>query len=328
MKPLLLAITIVIGTLFFTNQSAGAANVSLSSSCKSADTKHVIMLHGGSLSRPKNSGTVKFAKKREKAIISILKKGEKALDKGATALEVVAYVVSEMEDSGAFNAGRGAKPNTAGERELDASIMEGKTQKAGAVASIRKINNPILGARYILEETENVLFVGPSADRLLKDAGLELASLADGREFANDNTGMDNGDPVGTVGAVVLDRCGNLAAGTSTGGFKSKIPGRVGDSPIIGAGTYANATVAISATGHGEYFIRYSVAHDIYARMAYGGKSLEDAASAVISELDSKGGKGGVIAIDKDGNYSMPYSYPAMVRGIAGAGIDLEVRSY
>ena len=328
MKSLLLAFTIIIGALFSTSQSAGAANVTLSSSCKSADIKHLIILHGGSLSRPKNSGTVKFAKLLERPITIILKKGDEALDKGATALEVVAYVVSEMEDSGAFNAGRGAIRNTAGERELDASIMEGKTQKAGAVASVRKIRNPILGARYIMEKTENVLFVGPSADRLLRNAGLEAASLADGRKFAKDNTGMDNGGPIGTVGAVVLDRCGNLAAGTSTGGFQRKIPGRVGDSPIIGAGTYANETVAISATGHGEYFIRYSVAHDIYARMAYGGKNLEDAASAVILELESKGGRGGVIAIDKDGNYSMPYSYPAMVRGISGAGIDLEVRSY
>lgn len=328
MKPLLLAITIVIGTLFSTNQSAGAGSVSLSSSCKSADTKHVIMMHGGSLSRPISSRRIEKAKKREKSISSILKKGEEALEKGATALEVVAYVVSMMEDSGVLNAGSGARPNKDGEKEMDASIMEGKTQKAGAIASVREIKNPILGARYVMEKTENVLFVGPSADRLLKDAGLEEASLADGREFANDNTGMDNDDPVGTVGAVVLDKCGNLAAGTSTGGFGTKIPGRVGDSPIIGAGTYANDTVAISATGHGEYFIRYVVAHDIYARMIYGGKSVKDAASAVISELESKGGKGGVIALDKDGNYAMPYSYPAMVRGIAGAGIDLEVRSY
>ena len=328
MKPLVSVLTIIIGTLFSNSQFAGAATVSLSSSCKSAGAKYVIMMQGGSLSRPKSSGTVEYAKKLEKPIRSILKKGEEALDKGATALEVVAYVVSEMEDSGVLNAGRGAKPNTAGEKELDASIMDGKTQKAGAVASVRNIKNPILGALYIMEETENVLFVGPSADRLLNDAGLETASLADGREFANDNVGMDNSEPVGTVGAVVLDKCGNLAAGTSTGGFKTKTPGRVGDSPISGAGTYANETVAISATGHGEYFIRYSVAHDIYARMAYGGKSLEDAASAVISELESKGGKGGVIAIDKDGNYSMPYSYPAMIRGIAGAGIDLDVRSY
>lgn len=316
---------VLAGLLVIVSPSAEAANVSLSASCASAATKHVLLMHGGSLSRP----NISIAGKRKKALARILKKGEAALAKGATAVEVVAYVVSEMEDDGVFNAGSGARPNKAGEKELDASIMEGKTQKAGAVASVRKIKNPILGARYVMEETKNVLFVGPSADRLLKEAGLDTVALRDGVDrVLSELATIHVHEPFGTVGAAVLDKCGNLAAGTSTGGFKTKIPGRVGDSPIIGAGTYANETVAVSATGHGEYFIRYAVAHDIYARMVYGGKNLEDAASATISELKSKGGKGGVIAVDKDGNVAMPYSMRGMVRGIAGAGYDLDVRAY
>ncbi|WP_282609779.1 isoaspartyl peptidase/L-asparaginase family protein [Pelagibius sp. Alg239-R121] len=351
------AIGLFICPLLLTSCGGVAAETNLR--CASGKTDFVLLAHGGSLSRPFHSK----ADRRMESLKVILQSGQEAIAGGASAIDTVTLVVSQMEDSGIFNAGRGAIPNQAGKLELDASIMDGPSQKAGAVASVHGIKNPILGARFVMEQTKNVLFVGPSAERLLKDAGLEQAELQHpekGERRGDTATGVTatgvpasvetappetdtaeivsaaivsaaidpNTAPYGTVGAVALDRCGHLAAATSTGGFGSKRPGRVGDSPIIGAGTYANETVAVSATGHGEYFIRYAVAHDIYARMSYGGQSLETAAAEALSDLAEKGGKGGVIALDAQGNYSMPFSAAGMVRGAVGARIALDVRSY
>jgi len=293
--------------------------------CHSGQAEWVLAMHGGVLTRPWHPK----AEARKAAMAPILQRGGMAIEGGASALEVVAAVIVEMEDQGIFNAGSGAILNQAGEREMDASIMEGTTQMSGAVASIRKIKNPILGAKHVMEETDNVLFVGPAADSLLAAAGLELAELpTGGSDTRRAALGPPEETPLGTVGAVALDRCGDLAAGTSTGGFDSKIPGRVGDSPLVGAGTWASLTVAVSASGHGEYFIRYAAAHDIHARMAYGGRSLADAAGAVVSELFEKGGIGGVIALDRQGRVAMPHSTPGMLRGVVGANQALEVKAY
>jgi isoaspartyl peptidase/L-asparaginase-like protein (Ntn-hydrolase superfamily) len=302
-----------------------AGPVQLSSTCRNGDANWVLAIHGGVLMRAGQ----RRVEKRVSAVEEILIRGQAAIEGGARSVEVVAAVITEMEDHGIFNAGSGAIVNRAGEQELDASIMDGASQMAGAVASLRRIKNPILGAKYVMEHTRNVLFVGPAADQLLEQAGLELTMFHEHGESLPRHAGTPFNDaPHGTVGAVAMDLCGNLAAGTSTGGFGTKIPGRVGDSPIIGAGTYANETVAVSASGHGEYFIRYAVAYDIYARMAYGGRDLKAAATSAISELEANGGKGGVIAIDNAGRIATAYSTTGMVRGVVGAAHDLEVASY
>lgn len=282
--------------------------------CSQTDGRHMLILHGGSTRNPASSDS----KWRAEELRPILERGAQTLADGGDALSVVTDSIVAMENNGIFNAGRGAIRNQAGERELDASIMNGADQKAGAVASLRRIKNPILAARHIMEKTENVMFVGPVADVFLQRAGLETATLPPlrrGKHLA----AIDNA-PFGTVGAVALDRCGNLAAGTSTGGFGSKKPGRVGDSPIIGAGTYANEDVAISATGHGEYFIRYAVAHDIAARVRYAGSTITAAAENAIRELKGHGGYGGVITLDKTGAIGISFSSAGMIRGYAGAG--------
>lgn len=302
--------------------TAVAAEVALSAACASGNTPHVVVMHGGALS----GQLMKFANKRLDALEAILKKGEAAAGRGATAVEVVVFVIAEMENNGKFNAGRGSGPNQAGEKEMDASIMDGDTQKAGAVASVRKVKNPILAAWHVMEKTENVLFVGPAADKLLLGMGLEEASLQTDIPTSR-LAAVQYEKPFGTVGAAVLDKCGHLAAGTSTGGIGSKIPGRVGDSPIIGAGTYANKTVAVSATGHGEFFIRYAVAYDIYARMAYGGQSLNAATEAAITNLTGLDAMAGLIAVDKDGNVSMPFNSQGMVRGVAGEKIEFRAQA-
>ncbi|MGO1120351.1 isoaspartyl peptidase/L-asparaginase family protein [Rhodovibrionaceae bacterium A322] len=297
----------------------------LPKSCQAGEEKWLLAAHGGVLMRP---GHWK-AEQRQAALKEILQRWQSAIQEGATAVDIVAGVIAEMEDHGIFNAGSGAIVNRAGEQELDASIMDGASQKAGAVASLRTIRNPILGAKYVMEQTRNVLFVGPAADRLLAQAGLELAQLPPpNKSQLRQTAGQSHRAPVGTVGAIARDRCGNLAAGTSTGGFDTKIPGRVGDSPIIGAGTYANDRLAVSASGHGEYFIRYAVAYDVFARMNYGDQNLSTAADAAIEQLASKGGRGGIIALDNAGQFTSAYSTAGMVRGVVGADRKLEVEGY
>ena len=374
--------------------------------------------------------------------------GRERLATGDKSLDVVEAVIAAMEDSGIFNAGKGSVANQAGEIEMDASIMEGRHLRAGAVASIRSLQNPIKAARQVMDDTSYVMMVGPDADQFLAQAGsthveqsyflnsgqnyseLSLPAditlekyvgpvsslqskfvgvwggVLDGKlnhilivkrldaqsadvivalgsnedwgfttpttiearaKFLNEflivetqqfriayrvskegeleahlssvkgdwATGALKNQPGliangGTVGAVALDRCGNLAAGTSTGGFGSKLPGRVGDSPIIGAGTYAdNRSAAISATGHGEYFIRLAVAHEIVARIRHGGETLVQAVYGVVfNELKNSGGKGGVIAIDKSGKVEMIFNTDGMVRGWTSEAFPPRVATY
>lgn len=277
--------------------------------------RFTILVHTGS-AELKNPAAAAMLGDRKKVIASVLEEAGAALKAGGSALDAVELAVRRLEDSGKFNAGKGAIQNKEGDVELDASIMEGAQRRAGAVAAVRAIKNPIAGARAVMEKSEHVMFVGAGADRFAAGAGVETAAPG---YFTN--TGKKPvPDPAakksGTVGAVALDRCGNLAAGTSTGGYTVKTPGRVGDSPVIGAGTYAaNETCAVSATGHGEYFIRWAVARDISARMEHRGESVAAAAAAVIDNLDKKGGKGGVIALDAKGNMAWPFSSSSMLRG-------------
>lgn len=242
---------------------------------------------------------------------------------GASALDSVEKAIITMEDSGLFNAGKGAIANAGGFVETDASIMDGATLNAGAVGSMRALKNPINAARLVMDETRHVMMVGDRGETAVTGLGAETVSPAS--YFINNRT-ADEPAEHGTVGAAALDRCGNLAAGTSTGGYDAKIPGRVGDSPVIGAGTYArNGVMAASATGHGEYFIRFAATRSTAARMQYGGETLDEAAAATIEEMAAAGGggsgRGGLIAIDADGNFAYPFSTEGMVRGYASPDV-------
>jgi beta-aspartyl-peptidase (threonine type) len=237
-----------------------------------------------------------------------------------------------MEDDPYFNAARGASLSHAGLVELDASIMDGKTGGAGAVAGVTMVKNPVTLARAVMERSPYVMLVGEGAEEFAREHGLELVEnayfvtperRAQHERLVRQGAGAVNtaalpaDGKLGTVGAVARDAAGNLAAATSTGGMAGKRFGRVGDSPIIGAGTWAeNATCAVSATGHGEFFIRRAVAHDIAARIAYAGQRVADAAGEVVlRKLAAIGGEGGVIALDAVGNAALPFNTPGMYRG-------------
>lgn len=258
-----------------------------------------------------------------------LRAGYAVLERGGTSLDAVVAAVVALEDCPLFNAGRGAVFNAAGKHELDAAVMDGATAKAGAVAGATRVKNPVLAARAVMESTPHVLLTGAAADRFARDAGLTLVSagyfstaaravaLARARMRAE----QDAAERHGTVGAVALDRSGNLAAATSTGGCTNKMVGRVGDSPVIGAGTYAaNATCAVSGTGSGEHFIRAVLAYDVAARMRYLGEPLRTAARRALARVAALGGDGGLIALDREGTVAMPFVSEGMYRGYARAG--------
>ena len=272
--------------------------------------------------------------------------GYNLLKNGGSSLDAVETTIRILEDSPLFNAGKGSVLTSAGTVEMDASIMDGKTLKAGAVADVKHIKNPISLARSVMEQTTHLLLAGDGAEAFAKEKGIELLPqeyfITDRRlkELEREKekqkkkqtappkqtsrmSGLVTADAgkYGTVGAVALDKEGNLAAGTSTGGKTNKRVGRVGDSPIIGAGTYANnRTCAVSGTGEGEYFMRLLVAYDISALMEYKGMSVQDAARMVVMEkLKRLGGEGGVIAIDSNGQIAMSFNTPGMYRAFIGA---------
>ncbi|MFQ3598276.1 MAG: isoaspartyl peptidase/L-asparaginase [Chloroherpetonaceae bacterium] len=250
--------------------------------------------------------------------------GYAILERGGTSLDAVEAVVQLLEDDSLFNAGKGAVFNSEGKVELDASIMDGRTLKAGAVAGLHHVKNPIRLARTVMEKSEHVFFIGDGAEQFAKAHDLELVDesyfFTEARwqslQKAKAKESLTEKEKHGTVGAVALDQHGNLAAATSTGGMTNKKFGRIGDSPIIGAGTYAdNETCAISATGHGEYFIRAVVAHDIASLMRYKNLSLQAAAEEVIMrKLTRLGGTGGIVAIDRNANIAMPFNTDGMYR--------------
>lgn len=280
-----------------------------------------LVIHGGA-----GSGTKSEAKRKKllKIIKNTTQKGHDLLKSGGKAEEVVAKVITILEDSPEFNAGRGGNPNEEGFVELDASIMRGSDKNSGAVAAVQTVKNPILAALKVMTESRHVMFAGPGADAFAKSQGLEMVKnkyFYTGLKFENNNKA------IGTVGAVALDRCGNWAAGTSTGGFKTKTPGRIGDSPIIGAGTYAeNNTCAVSCTGHGEYYIRYAVAHSICSLIKYKNYSGKKAAQQILDkELLPAGGKGGVIVIDDKGIPSFHFTTEGMSRGVVTEKGKIEV---
>jgi beta-aspartyl-peptidase (threonine type) len=302
-----------------------------------------IVIHGGAgVIRRETLTPEKEAAYRAK-LTEALQAGHAVLARGGTSLDAVGAAIRILEDSPLFNAGKGAVFNHDGQNELDASIMDGRTLKVGAVAGLHHVKNPIELARKVMEKSPHVMMVGDGAEAFAKEQGVELVPAEYFRteqrweqlQKALEKEKASQGQPpsslgpsrdpatgeekFGTVGAVALDQAGNLAAGTSTGGITNKRYGRVGDSPIIGAGTYANARCAVSATGHGEYFIRYTVAHDICARVEYLGLPLKEAASAVVMDVLVKaGGDGGIIAMDAQGHVAMTFNSPGMYRGYMG----------
>ncbi|TYB86665.1 isoaspartyl peptidase/L-asparaginase family protein [Oceaniovalibus sp. ACAM 378] len=272
-----------------------------------------------------------------------LEVGQEILAKGGSAMDAVTASVCALEDEPLFNSGRGAVFTTEGVQEMDASVMDGRNRMAGAVSGIFGPRNPIRAARAVMENTDHVMLIGPNALKVARDAGLPFEDAAyfftQERWDALQSTmkmraeGIEDNDPArrhGTVGAVACDVNGNLAAATSTGGMTAKAPGRVGDTPIIGAGTYAdNATCAVSCTGHGEVFIRYTAAAEIAARMRHAGQSLEDAARHVVMEdLGKNDGSGGLIAVDAKGNITLPFNCDGMYRGSVTQDGDFETLIY
>ncbi|MGZ5178936.1 MAG: isoaspartyl peptidase/L-asparaginase family protein [Ramlibacter sp.] len=285
------------------------------------------------------------------ALLAVLGPPQDLLARGGSALDAVSLAVDLLEDCPLFNAGHGAVFTHDETHELDAAVMDGATLKAGAVGCVSRIKRPVRAARAVMEHSEHVLLVGAGAEALAQRLGLEMVSpdyfstehrreqlrrvLAtdkavldhDGaalqfRSPSGPTPPLDEQRKFGTVGAVALDAQGNLAAATSTGGMTNKQPGRVGDCPVIGAGTYAdNRTAAVSCTGTGEMFIRAAAAYDVCARMAYAGASLAQAAEAVVMQaLPAIGGRGGLIAVDRHGNFSMPFNTEGMYRGFARVG--------
>ena len=248
------------------------------------------------------------------------------LEGGGSSLDAVEHAVSILEDSPLFNAGRGSVYNSDEVQEMDASIMDGKDRLTGAIASVSIIKNPIKLARKVAEETKHVLLVGEGAERFAKDVGVEIVdkhyfhheeryqSVLNSKKQISKS--IQSADKIGTVGAVALDRNGNIAAATSTGGMTNKMPGRVGDSPIIGSGTWAqNGVCGVSSTGHGEFFIKYQVAREVCVRIEYLNQTLSDSAESIISELNALEAKGGLIAIYHIGKISTPFNTKGMIRG-------------
>lgn len=298
-------------------------------------SRAVLVVHGGAGVIERGSMTPEREAAYRAQLEAALRAGYAVWQAGGSALDMVVAAVVPLEDSELFNAGRGAVLTSEGRAELDASVMRGDTREAGAVAGVTRIRNPILAARAVMERSPHVMMIGSGAEAFVEPLGVvefveneyfiteqrrEALRRIQERERSQGGTAVPR-DPEarsGTVGAVARDRNGHLAAATSTGGMMNKRYGRVGDSPIIGAGTYADdATCAVSATGHGEYFIRLAVAHEIAARMRHRGESLQAAADAVIhGELTRLGGTGGVIAIDREGRVAMPFNTPGMFRGV------------
>jgi beta-aspartyl-peptidase (threonine type) len=249
--------------------------------------------------------------------------GKKILSDGGTALDAVEATIRLLENNPLFNAGKGAVFTHDGKNELDAAIMDGSNLAAGSVAGVTDIKNPISAARAVMTKSPHVMLTGAGASQFAKEQGLEIVppSYFHTEKRYNELQEILKKEKMGTVGCCALDKSGNLAAGTSTGGMANKKYNRVGDAPIIGAGTYANnATCAVSATGHGEFFIRWTVAHDISALMEYKGLSLKEASELVVNDkLVKAGGSGGVICVDKLGNISMPFNSAGMFRAYSNA---------
>ena len=330
-------------------QSACAPAPAPASTPSPSGTGFGMVIHGGAGTITRATMTAEMEAQYRAVLEQALRTGHAILERGGSSLDAVEATVRVMEDSPIFNAGRGAVFTSEGRNELDAAIMDGRTLQAGAIAGVTRVKNPISLARAVMERSPHVMMIREGAEAFGRELGHEMvpetyfftenrwnalrrALEAEGRPMPPRPAGTpppegelplhedDSDRKFGTVGAVALDRHGNLAAATSTGGMTNKRFGRVGDVPIIGAGTYANQRCAVSATGHGEFFIRNVVAYDICARMEYTGASLQEAAHQVVMErLVERGGDGGIIAMDASGNHTMTFNSEGMYRGYIGA---------
>ncbi len=332
--PLLLIPVIKSVNNNFLKESQEAQNIT--DTISKSNNTYGLVIHGGAGNIKKGMFTPEQEAKYKAKLYEALQTGISKLNTGDSAVNVVVTVINILEDSPLFNAGKGAVFTHDGKNELDASIMDGKTKNAGAVAGVTTIKNPITAAYAVMENSEHVFLSGKGAEQFAKAQHLDIVSP---KYFFTQKrwnslqkvlkNEKNNAEKHGTVGCVVLDKYGNLAAGTSTGGMTNKKYGRIGDSPVIGAGTYAdNKTCAVSATGHGEYFIRYNVTYDISARMKYLHQNIVTASSDVINELKKIGGSGGVICIDKSGNINMPFNTTGMFRGYCIKGEEPHVLLY
>ena len=299
--------------------------------------KAMLVVHGGAGTITRKSMSAEAEQQYRAGLEQALRAGQAVLAKGGSSLDAVEAAIRTMEDNPLFNAGKGAVFTHEGRNELDASIMDGKTKAAGSVAGVTIIRNPITAARAVMEKSKHVMMVGRGAELFATKMGLEIVDpsyfwterrwkslqqeLLKEQGKPQAALGFPDDRKFGTVGAVAVDRHGNLAAGTSTGGMTNKQFGRVGDAPIIGAGTYAeNESCAVSATGHGEFFIRWTVAYDIAALVKYRGLSVQAAGDEVIHrKLAPVKGEGGVIILDAKGNFAMPFNSEGMYRGWIGA---------
>lgn len=347
--------------------------VAITSFSQDYKNKYTLVIHGGAGTITRKNMTPEREKAYRETLELALKTGHEVLKKGGTSLDAVEATVRVMEDSPLFNAGKGAVFTHEGKNEMDAAIMDGQTLKAGSIAGVTTIRNPISTARKVMDKSEHVMLVGKGAEEFAKLQGETIVdpsyfyteSRWNGLQKAiqEEKTQLDHSEPqkedikqqkteqpkknnespsasinevifegkkFGTVGAVALDQYGNLAAATSTGGMTNKRWNRVGDAPIIGAGTYANNnTCAVSATGHGEFFIRSVVGYDISALMEYKGLTLQKAADEVVmNKLVKIGGEGGIIAVDRNGNIAMPFNSEGMYRGYIKADGSFEVKIY
>ena len=300
-----------------------------------------IVIHGGAGTMEREKMSMEKELEYKKKLEEALNKGYEILENNGSSEQAVIEAIKVMEDSPLFNAGKGAVLDERGEASLDASFMSGKNLNAGAVAGVKKIKNPIIAAYSVMKNTPQVLLISEGADKFAKEQGLHMvdnsyfitqrrkAQLLKNKNLVQQKNKKDSSSSIskfGTVGCVALDKNGNLSAGTSTGGRSNKKWGRVGDVPIIGAGNYANNnTCAISATGWGEFFIRNVVAHDISSLLEYKKLDIRQAAKVSLEKVKKLGGSGGVIAIDKYGNYAMEFNTKGMYRGVKDSNGNFKV---
>ncbi|MDR2204624.1 MAG: isoaspartyl peptidase/L-asparaginase [Flavobacteriaceae bacterium] len=317
-----------------------------------AQKKYVLVIHGGAGSVTKENMTPEKENAYKEKLTEALKAGYTELQNGKTSAEAVQSAIVILEDSPLFNAGKGAVFTNEGKNELDASIMSGKDKSAGAVAGVHTIKNPIKAAIAVMQNSEHVMLLGKGAEKFAKLQGLEIVNpkyfwtenaweslqkvkqrelekqkkISEHEKNYPDYFEIDH--KFGTVGCVALDQNGNIAAGTSTGGMTNKKWNRIGDAPIIGAGTYADSEVGISCTGWGEFFIRATAARTIAAKMEYQNKDIKTAAQETLDEIEKMGGNGGLIALDKNGNIAMPFNTQGMFRGTVSENGEIEVEMY
>ena len=314
--------------------------------------KLALAIHGGAGTILKSEMTPALEKEYRNGLENALQKGWKILQKKGSALDAVESAVIELENFPLFNAGKGSVFTHEGKIEMDAAIMDGKNLKAGAIAFVKNVKNPINLARLVMEKTEHCLLAGEGANEFAHEMKVKfeadeyfftehryrqlLKAIEEGRiqldhsaEVQSSKSKVQSQKPIGTVGAVACDFRGNLAAATSTGGMTNKKFGRIGDTPIIGAGTYAeNSSCAISCTGHGEYFMLGVTAFDVAARMKYKNLSLENAANEAIERLTEINGEGGFIAVDGLGNVALPFNSEGMYRGFITSDQQIQIEIY